>query len=99
VQQLHPDAVLDIVSADPKSAATVGTDMREFAHTLLFGIFWALCRTKSEYNHHLRTAQAGPTSQVPGSGAARNVYHEPAPSSPQKSTPVPVPVTRPVTVG
>ena len=96
VQQLYPDADLNIVSADLKSAATVGTDIREFAHTQLFDNCWALCQTKSEYNRHLRTAQS-PTSQVPGSGAAHNRYHVPTPSSPQNSTPVPV--TRPVTVG
>ena len=61
------------MSADPKSAATVKTDIMEFACTQLFDwdprhfdIFWALCQTKNEYNRHLRTAQAGPTSQVPG---------------------------------
>jgi hypothetical protein len=36
--------------------------------------FWALCQTKSEYDCHSQTAQSGPTSQVPGSGAAHTAY-------------------------
>jgi site-specific DNA-cytosine methylase len=39
----------------------------------------SLCPTKAAYGRHLRTAQAGPTAQAPGSGAAKNVYHIPRP--------------------
>jgi hypothetical protein len=37
-----------------------------------------MCPTKEEFGRHLRTTQAGPSSQVPRSGAAKNVYHIPA---------------------
>lgn len=37
------------------------------------------CATKAAHGHHTRTAQAGPTSQAPGSGPSRNVYHIPEP--------------------
>jgi hypothetical protein len=39
----------------------------------------SMCPTKENYGHHMRTAQAGPSNQVPGSGAAKNVYHIPEP--------------------
>ena len=39
----------------------------------------SMCPTKAAHGRHLRTAQAGPAGQVPGSGAARNVYHIPQP--------------------
>jgi site-specific DNA-cytosine methylase len=39
----------------------------------------SLCFTKSTHGHHTQTAQSGPTSQMPGSGSAKNVYHIPKP--------------------
>ena len=40
----------------------------------------SLCPTIDEHGHHRRTAQAGPTSQVPGSRrGAKNAYHILAP--------------------
>ncbi len=39
----------------------------------------SMCPTKEEFGRHTRTAQAGPSSEIPGSGAAKNVYHIPQP--------------------
>ena len=39
----------------------------------------SMCPTKAKHGRHLRTAQAGPAGSVPGSGAAKNVYHIPQP--------------------
>ena len=39
----------------------------------------SMCPTKESYGRHLLTAQAGPSNQVPGSGAGKNVYHIPQP--------------------
>jgi hypothetical protein len=38
-----------------------------------------LCLTKAAHGFHTQTAQSGPTTRVPGSGAAKNVYHVPRP--------------------
>ena len=37
----------------------------------------SMCPTKEKFGQHMRTAQAGPSNLVPGSGAGKNVYHIP----------------------
>ena len=39
----------------------------------------SLCFTKTTHGFRTRTTQSGPTSWVPGSGGAKNVYHIPGP--------------------
>jgi hypothetical protein len=51
------------------SVAHSAIDHPPLGHLLL------LCPTKEKFGQHMRTAQARPNNQVPGSGAGKHMYH------------------------